>query len=106
MAQTQVWYDREGDIVHRYELTPSGRITRTRFSANGRRVLEENKALRQSDIPRRKSEFVNEAFQIPGNVYHRLLAQNPELNCWDQDVRSRAWNKFLLSKQAETFRYR
>ena len=39
---------------------------------------------------------------IPPNDYHRLLHKYPELRCWEADVRSKAWDKFLASDEAPT----
>ena len=46
------------------------------------------------------------AVQLPENEYQRLLHQKPELRCWDQEVRSKAWDKWLQSEESRPYRVR
>ena len=103
MGVSRTWYDREGDIVHKYTMSSSGRFTRERISANGRAVAELNQTL-QRDKPLRDLSFGRWGLQIPENEYNRLLLKKPELSCWDKDIRTKAWKRFMASSESKPYR--
>lgn len=91
--------------MHKYSLTPSGRFTRERLTANGRAVGELNQKLQREQVIGGMG-WGRWALQIPENEYQRVLLQNPELSCWDKDIRTRAWNKLMNSDRARAWRVR
>ncbi len=102
--QTQRWYDRHGDIVHEYTLEPSGRIVRRVISATGAAVLDENQRRRLEPDSVRRPDWGVLALRIPEAHYHVLRSRYPELSCWDHQIRSRAWDKFMQSPESRPYR--
>lgn len=105
MANTQVWYDREGGILHRYTLTPAGNLTREVLAPGKRELLDENQRRRLSGVrPDFAGGWGRHALQIPEADLAILRSKYPELNCWDKDIRAKAWRKFLASPESRPYR--
>jgi hypothetical protein len=104
--QTKTWYDREGDIVHRYTMEPNGRITRERLAPGRSAQLAFNERRRLEPEVNKDLKFGRQMLSIPQNDYHRLLHQNPELKHWEKDIRSKAWDKFMASDASKPYRIR
>jgi len=100
--QTRQWCVQEGDIVHRYTAEPNGRLTRERLSASRSAVIEQNQKLRNEGVVGQR-DWGRTQLRIPENDYHRLLSQNPELKCWDKEIRTKAWDKFMRSDAAKPY---
>ena len=103
MASTRQWYDTEGGVTHRYTLEPNGRLTRERLQAGRSAHLEHNKRRQLEPESLNDREWGRMQASIPPNDYHRLLHKYPELKCWDSDVRSKAWDKWLASEEARPY---
>jgi len=102
--QTQVWHDAEGGVVHRYTLDTAGRLTRERLTPGRSAHIEHMKRRQLEPEHTRKLEWGKFALSIPPNDYHKLLATIPELKCWDKDIRTKAWKKFIASDASRPYR--
>ena len=98
----QVWHERVGDLVNQYRLTDNG-LTVIRCGTGRRRVLEDNQRRRLSCVVP-KSSWCEHALSIPEGDMQRLYSRYPELRCWDKDVRTRAWKRFLASSESRPYR--
>ncbi len=96
------WFEREGPLLNRYELTDSA-LTVTKCDASAAAVLENNQHRRLSGVVP-KSSWCEHALSIPPGHLQRLYAKYPELKCWDTEVRSRAWKKFMASSESKPYR--
>ena len=104
LMQTRVWHESDGGIVHRYTLEPSGRLTRERLTPGRSAHLEHNKRRQLEPESVRKLDWGKLGLSIPPNDYQRLLHQKPELKCWDKDIRTKAWKKFMASSESKPYR--
>lgn len=101
---TQVWYDREGPLVNKYTLTPAGRLTVQKIDTSARQTLGINAELQKNPDTLRKLKWGTQALQIPPGHLHILKQKYPELTCWDKDIRTKAWKKFMASSESKPYR--
>ena len=106
MGTAQTWHHREGDIVHKYTLETSGRLTREVRSVNQAQVLDLNRRRRLEPDSMRKMDWGVAALDIPEAHYHVLCSKYPDLKCWDSSIRAKAWEKFMQSDASKPYRVR
>ena len=104
--QSQVFYQREGDIVHKYTIETSGRITREVQSVSGAAVLEHNQRRRLEPESMRDMDWGQMALNIPEAHYQVLMSRYPDLKSWDSEIRAKAWDKFIASDASRPYRVR
>ena len=85
----------------RYSLE-DGKLWRVREQTNRDAILQANAALRSAEA--RRLEGMRWALSIPQDDYDMLKARHPELASTDQEVKRRAWQRFMVS--AESLPYR
>lgn len=106
MGVAQRWFDREGDIIHAYTLETNGRLTREVRSANQAAILDLNQRRRLEPDSMRKVDWARAELDIPEAHYHVLCSKYPDLKCWDKEIRSKAWDKFIASSESRPYRVR
>ena len=85
---------------------PTGEVLVERTQPDRGLILEQNQQLRNEPEALRKSALGTWICQIPFEDMEALVKANPELRADDRETRKRAWNKFLRSPTAASYRVR
>ena len=99
------WFHREGPDIYRFRLTEDGHFLRDRVD-NSRAIHEQNQVI-QREGAARKMDWAAPALRFASEAdYHQVVSRDPELTCWDKDIRSKAWARFMRSSASRPYRVR